>query len=321
MSYYEDMLRENSIIFNGIRRHSYSGVQFKDKDDIEFVENCTELKNKYNHSKSSSSLSSCIVGSTERKIHTNHPSHQFSSDVKYNFKSPNTSFNVKSYSNIESINTLDEKQGLKYPKDVPMPDSKYKIFYHEPGSGFTRRISCYFNDVDCISVHCDVCNSETRVEIQKNSKNIHSSCGHYVVCNECRGRDIRRLLRCVDCCFEILGHFPICSQDGNCVNSDFYDAFQTSICYRCGGRLKREICNNYCNRRLTTEYIQFRKDLKSNILVLVRNPIDFSSSPPEFGTIRPCSHHSFCNLHNTVVRGHGKYTGCTQCKKEKKIQK
>ena len=86
MSYYEDMLRENSIIFNGIRRHSYSGVQFKDKDDIEFVENCTELKNKYNHSKSSSSLSSCIVGSTERKTHTNHPSHQFSSDVKYNFK-------------------------------------------------------------------------------------------------------------------------------------------------------------------------------------------------------------------------------------------
>ena len=47
MSFYEDMLRENSIIFRGIRRNCFDGIEFTDKDDIEFVEHCSKLKNRY----------------------------------------------------------------------------------------------------------------------------------------------------------------------------------------------------------------------------------------------------------------------------------
>jgi len=312
MSYYEAMLRENSIVFNFSKvKNYYDVIQFKEKDDIEFAATCIDLK-KTNipiYPVPSSSLSSSVVGNTE--IRHMQQQTQIQSETKYNFHRSITNFNVKSHPNINVINTLNEKQ-----KDcIPMPDSKYKIVYHESGSGFTGRISCYFNNFDDISFHCDVCCSKTSVSIQKNT---FSSCGHYVACNECRGRDIRRLLRCVECCKDILFSFPICSQDSNCVNNDIHDVFQTSVCYRCCKRLRKETCNEFCNRRKSPEYIQSRKDLKSKVMVLVRNPIHFSSSPPEFGTIRPCSHHSFCNIHNTVVRGHGKYTGCEQCKKEKK---
>ena len=320
MSLYNDLLRENSIIFTGFRRNCYEGIQFRDKQDIEFAATCNQQKNRYFHTKPSSALSSTISGSIEGKIQTHQISHPFSkitSEPKYTSSPSFMSPDVKLDLFDDSVNSPKEKKEIEY-YDLPMSDSKFKLYYHASSSEFTRRISCYFSNKDNITVDCDVCCSKTKIQINQNG---HTSCGHYVVCNECRGRDIRRILRCVECCQEMLGCFPVCSQFGNCVKNYKCDAFQSSICYRCGKRLRKETCNASCNRKQTTEYIQCRKDLKSRIMVLVRNPLLFNPSPLEFGTIRPCSHHSFCPIHHTVVKGHGKYIGCPQCKKDKKYQK
>eukprot|EP01023_Acetabularia_acetabulum_P012278 TRINITY_DN15744_c0_g2_i4.p2 TRINITY_DN15744_c0_g2~~TRINITY_DN15744_c0_g2_i4.p2 ORF type:complete len:192 (-),score=-0.61 TRINITY_DN15744_c0_g2_i4:115-690(-) len=142
-------------------------------------------------------------------------------------------------------------------------------------------------------------------------------CDHYVVCNECRGRTVRRLMRCVECCEELTGSFPVCD-DGNCVDVSFEkEASNTGSCPRCNKRLRKEVCSSECNRRKTRDYLQTRKQLNGMVAVLVQNPKDcINHSEP--GIWRPCSHFSYCEIHHEICKGHGKDTTCSQCKLQKK---
>merc|ERR1712115_698806 len=78
-------------------------------------------------------------------------------------------------------------------------EKDYQIIYKEPCTQFTQKIMCFFAKNGSAPIDCEICKSSTSLKIYS-GKNAQTACNHYIPCNECRGRTVRRLLRCVSCC-------------------------------------------------------------------------------------------------------------------------
>ena len=195
-----------------------------------------------------------------------------------------------------------------------LTDNKYKISYISGGKDFESRVLCYFTESGVIPFYCNVCRRESYIKISKNNT-ITTSCNHFVSCNECRGRSVRRILRCKECSEEIAGIFPVCFE-GKCIDLQDKEPVNTGACPLCERKLRKEQCDYDCRRRKTPEYSTARKKFNGVIIELVQNPDGIQKS----GVWRPCPHFSFCPLHNVICRGHGKYSACSECKEQQKQQ-
>ena len=197
-------------------------------------------------------------------------------------------------------------------------ETEYQVLYKELCNPFTQRILCSFSNNGAVPLVCDICKSATILEVCK-GKNAQMACGHYIPCNECRGRTVRRLLRCVTCCVELTSEFPVCGD--SCVDvTAGKEPSNTGSCPRCNKQLRREVCGASCDRRKLERYIESRSQLNDKVAVLVLNPTDCLKCP-QTGIWRPCSHFSYCASHNVIWKGHGKETTCYLCKGSKKLEK
>lgn len=202
---------------------------------------------------------------------------------------------------------------------APVNSSSFSLLYNEGAAGFTDRILCYYTENGSVPVDCKVCNSASSLEVVQGTNAI-MQCNHYVVCNECRGRTVRRLLRCVECCEELTGQFPVCGDDCVQITSD-KEPSNTGSCPRCEKKLRREVCGSKCNRRASPEYNDVRNQLNSMVAVMVQNPADCLNQTAPGLVLRPCSHYSYCAIHNEICKGHGKDITCYKCKGQRKSQK
>mmetsp|Transcript_22574 Transcript_22574/g.38583 ORF Transcript_22574/g.38583 Transcript_22574/m.38583 type:complete len:358 (+) Transcript_22574:154-1227(+) len=191
----------------------------------------------------------------------------------------------------------------------------YRLNFHDAGKSFCKRMVCFFPKEGEYSVYCEICDGETSVEIAQ-GKNAVMKCKHYVVCNECRCRVVRRLLRCVDCCKELTGIFPVC-KEGRCVDTK-KEYTNSAGCPRCSKKLRKEVCGSDCTRRKLREYNQLRSRLNGIAVVLVQSAKDCLANSKDPGSVRPCAHYSFCEKHQVIYKGHGNNTVCNQCKKSQR---
>jgi len=194
-----------------------------------------------------------------------------------------------------------------------LSDGKYRVCYISGGKDFTNRVLCYFTESGVIPFNCSLCRGESYIEIK--DSNVTTSCNHFVACNECRGRSVRRILRCKECSEEIAGIFPVCFE-GKCIDFQEKEPVNTGACPLCERKLRKEQCDYDCRRRKTPEYSTARKKFNGIIIELVQNPDEIQKS----GLWRPCPHFSFCPLHSVICRGHGKYSACSECKEQQKQQ-
>mmetsp|Transcript_922 Transcript_922/g.1480 ORF Transcript_922/g.1480 Transcript_922/m.1480 type:complete len:398 (-) Transcript_922:87-1280(-) len=212
--------------------------------------------------------------------------------------------------------SYEEEDDDEFVQSEPLSESAYSTIINGASNGFTQRYTCYYSENGSVPIDCDLCSEPSCLEVNK-VKNAKMSCGHYVVCNECRGRTVRRLLRCPDCSLEMTGSFPVC-KEGACIDvlTD-KEPSNTGTCPRCDKKLRKEICGATCGRRKSKEYLQVRKKLNGMVAVLVLNSKDCSQYS-ESGVWRPCSHYSYCTTHKAICKGHGKDTNCSKCKQQKK---
>lgn len=234
---------------------------------------------------------------------------------------PTSSNDIKRYSlpNIPSVQypqtvckSLDNLF-TSYINDSDLDSSK--VMYKPATNPFTQKIICFTKSDNIITTDCDICNGTTTITI-KSGENAIMSCGHYIVCNECRGRTVRRILRCISCCTELCSYFPVCGPQciGN-VNST--ESSNTGNCPRCGNKLQKEICNPLCTRRKMTEYSNARTQLNDKVAIFVVHPNECCKINNQ-RVWRPCSHYSYCVVHKLVCKGHGKEVMCHICKRAKK---
>jgi len=209
----------------------------------------------------------------------------------------------------DAFKILDLRRNSTY-----LSDSKYRVCYISGGKDFESRVLCYFTESGVIPFYCNVCRRESYIKISKNNT-ITTSCNHFVSCNECRGRSVRRILRCKECSEEIAGIFPVCFE-GKCIDLQDKEPVNTGACPLCERKLRKEQCDYDCRRRKTPEYSTARKKFNGVIIELVQNPDEIQKR----GVWRPCPHFSFCPLHNVICRGHGKYSACSECKEQQKQQ-
>lgn len=224
-----------------------------------------------------------------------------------------------SMSKIENIpSSTSPRSSPMTSSSATLTESESQVIYKELCNPFTQRILCFFSSNGAVPLVCDICKSSTILEVCK-GKNAQMACGHYVPCNECRGRTVRRLLRCVNCCLDLTSEFPVCGD--SCVDvSAGKEPSNTGSCPRCNKKLRREVCGSACNRRKLERYIELRSQLNDKVAVLVLNPTDCLKCP-QSGIWRPCSHFSYCASHNVICKGHGKDTTCYLCKGNKKLEK
>lgn len=216
-------------------------------------------------------------------------------------------------SKVLSSHSISNPTALFRKKQLPV--SEYTVNYVVSNKEFTNRIVIHFKSNGLVPFYCELCKKESFV-LKKQSK-IIVSCGHFVPCNECRGRSIRRILRCITCCTDISGSFPVCG-DGNCIDLSDKEPVNAGCCPLCEKKLKKELCNDHCKRRRTQEYTLLRKQLNNLVVELVHNP-NFGKYRTKIpGVWRPCPHYSFCPTHDVICKGHGKYSACEQCKEDLK---
>jgi len=188
-----------------------------------------------------------------------------------------------------------------------------KISLSEKTDMFSPKLSAFIRQEGTFPFMCDVCNQESYLTAKRRG-NMVTSCGHYVACNECRGRTVRRLLRCATCCKELAGQFPLCARD-ECVSqlSTPEEPLNTGSCPCCEQRLTKELCSSECDRRKSKEYNQIRLVLLDRVGILVRE-VSVCCLPTDKQGMRPCSHFSYCQLHDEISKGHGKKVTCKVCK-------
>ena len=176
---------------------------------------------------------------------------------------------------------------------------------------FKNRILCYFKEPGIIPFYCILCRKESFINFNSNNT-VSVFCGHFIACNECRGRSVRRILRCKKCCEDISGIFPVCIKD-ECI--DNHDKFPVNAgnCPLCETRVRKEECNYNCRRRQTSDYYTSRKSISEKVIELVQNPDVIEKK----GFFRPCPHFSYCPIHNVICKGHGKISACSYCKDQK----
>lgn len=199
-----------------------------------------------------------------------------------------------------------------------LDEGDYQIIYKESCSQFTQKMMCFFSKNGSAPLDCEICKSSTTLKIYT-GKNAQTTCNHYIPCNECRGRTVRRLLRCVSCCLDLSSEFPVCGN--NCVDTESgKETLNTGTCPRCDKKLRREVCGNGCTRRNSEAYNKLRAQLNEKVAVLVLNPTDCLAITKS-GVSRPCSHYSYCAAHNIICKGHGRDTTCRLCRGKKKLEK
>ena len=199
-----------------------------------------------------------------------------------------------------------------------LTENESQVIYKEMCNPFTQRIICFFSSDGGVPIVCDICKSTTTLEVCK-GKNAQMACGHYIACNECRGRTVRRLLRCVSCCKELTSSFPVCGDSCVDVTSN-KEPSNTGSCPRCDKKLRREVCGTSCDRRKRDEYLELRNQLNDKVAIMVLNPTDCLNYSHN-GIWRPCSHFSYCAEHHVICKGHGKDITCRFCKGNKKMEK
>jgi len=188
-----------------------------------------------------------------------------------------------------------------------------KIGLSEKSNMFSPKLSAFIRQEGTFPFLCDICNQESYLTAKRRG-NMVTSCGHYVACNECRGRTVRRLLRCGTCCKELAGQFPLCALD-ECVSqlTTPEEPLNTGSCPCCEQRLTKELCSSECDRRKSKEYNQTRLVLLDRVGILVRE-VSVCCQPTDKQGMRPCSHFSYCQLHDEISKGHGKKITCKVCK-------
>lgn len=206
----------------------------------------------------------------------------------------------------------------KKPIARELEEGEYQISHKEACSQFSEKIMCFFVKNGTAPLDCSICEDTTTLKILP-GKNAQTVCNHFIPCNECRGRTVRRLLRCISCCIELASEFPVCGD--NCVNTERgKETLNTGTCPRCDKKLRREICGPGCNRRNSDDYLKLRAKLNEKVAVLVLNPSDCLTNTKS-GVSRPCSHYSYCESHNIICKGHGRDTTCRLCRGKKKLEK
>ena len=250
---------------------------------------------------------------------TPNPNFSVAPSLNVNYSSPETSYKSFSAYPTQSISKQavtpkwKQNQGVS-PKAIlvpkkQLPTSKFTLHQVSCDKEFTNRVVIHFKTNGVVPFYCELCDCQSYAS-KKGSK-VTVTCSHYVACNECRGRSIRRILRCVECCEEISGTFPVCNEE-NCISISDKEPVNTGLCPLCRRKLKKELCSDTCKRRKTSSYTRFRKELNGVIVELVRNP---ETMNPD-SVWRPCPHYSFCPYHNVICKGHGKYSACMDCKNQ-----
>jgi len=193
-----------------------------------------------------------------------------------------------------------------------------QLLIHSQTENFAQKLVVFSKQEGEFTFFCELCSADSQI-VLKNGSNSFTKCGHYIACNECRGRTVRRLLRCEACCTNLSGKFPVCGS--TCINnSKEKETSNTGNCPKCDVKLRKEVCGSDCTRRKSQEYRDTRNELNNTVAVLVQNP-SFWKERDLTEQIRPCSHYSRCNAHNTITKGHSKETGCKRCKEEKSSNK
>ena len=196
----------------------------------------------------------------------------------------------------------------------PLYHSDFKLVHKDCTKRFSKRILCYFAKSGSVKMDCDICDDVSELQTFVGS-GATLNCNHYVACNECRCRIVRRLLRCSNCCIDLAGTFPICEK-GNCVQSPKHFSL-SATCPRCERKLRNETCSSRCNRRKVPEYSKIRIQLNGMVCVLVQHPAVCKTLCTSDKIIRPCAHYSLCEHHDIIYKGHGKESACPQCKDSK----
>ena len=129
-------------------------------------------------------------------------------------------------------------------------------------------------------------------------------CNHLEKCSECTIYQIEKLLRCENCCTNLLGSYPNpCS--GDC-NRNNITQNVSAKCDACSGPLRKK-CKG-CKK--SPEFVAAKTNLKKFVRIFITCIHSVKGS-----SIRPCSHCRLCiKCKQTLTKGHRERAVCSNCK-------